>query len=202
MPAAEPKIELREVSLALDGKAVLEQLSLHIPADGVTCDRALRRGKTTLLRLIAGLIRPDAGEITGVPDRPSFLFQEDRLIPWLTARGNVRAVLPPSGGAQADRLLREVGLDADADSYPDALSGGMRRRVALARALAYGGGILLLDEPFKGLDPELMERLGSADSAPEPARARIQPRGAGNGAARRQDASVLRARRSRCWNDR
>ena len=162
MPAAEPKIELREVSLALDGKAVLEQLSLHIPADGVTCLTGPSGcGKTTLLRLIAGLIRPDAGEITGVPDRPSFLFQEDRLIPWLTARGNVRAVLPPSGGAQADRLLREVGLDADADSYPDALSGGMRRRVALARALAYGGGRLLLDEPFKGLDPELMERLAA-----------------------------------------
>lgn len=59
-------------------------------------------------------------------------------------------------GRRRTRLLREVGLDADADSYPDALSGGMRRRVALARALAYGGGILLLDEPFKGLDPELM----------------------------------------------
>ena len=64
MPAAEPKIELREVSLALDGKAVLEQLSLHIPADGVTCLTGPSGcGKTTLLRLIAGLIRPDAGEI-------------------------------------------------------------------------------------------------------------------------------------------
>ena len=93
--------------------------------------------------------------------RPSFLFQEDRLIPWLTARGNVLAVLPTSEQERAGAFLHAVGLGGEEESYPDALSGGMRRRVALARALAYRGGILLLDEPFKGLDPALMEQLAA-----------------------------------------
>lgn len=100
MPAAEPKIELREVSLALDGKAVLEQLSLHIPADGVTClTRALRlRQDDALLPDRRADPAPMRRDHQACRTRPSFLFQEDRLIPWLTARGNVRAVLPPSGG--------------------------------------------------------------------------------------------------------
>ena len=78
MPIAEREIELRGVSLTLDGKAVLSGLNLRPPARGVTCLTGPSGcGKTTLLRLIAGLARPDAGEITGVPERPSFLFQED-----------------------------------------------------------------------------------------------------------------------------
>ena len=141
---------------------VLDQFSLQIPEMGVTAFSGPSGcGKTTLLRLIAGLARPDAGEITGVPERPSFLFQEDRLIPWLTARGNVLAVLPTSEQERAGAFLHAVGLGGEEESYPDALSGGMRRRVALARALAYRGGILLLDEPFKGLDPALMEQLAA-----------------------------------------
>ena len=162
MPIAEREIELRGVSLTLDGKAVLSGLNLRLPARGVTCLTGPSGcGKTTLLRLIAGLARPDAGEITGVPERPSFLFQEDRLIPWLTARGNVLAVLPTAEQERAGAVPARSGPGREAESYPDALSGGMRRRVALARALAYRGGILLLDEPFKGLDPALMEQLAA-----------------------------------------
>ena len=145
MPIAEREIELRGVSLTLDGKAVLSGLNLRLPARGVTCLTGPSGcGKTTLLRLIAGLARPDAGEITGVPERPSFLFQEDRLIPWLTARGNVLAVLPTSEQERAGAFLHAVGLGGEEESYPDALSGGMRRRVALAR-----------------LDPALMEQLAA-----------------------------------------
>jgi ABC-type nitrate/sulfonate/bicarbonate transport system ATPase subunit len=124
-------------------------------------------GKTTLLRLLAGLETPGGGSITGVPDRVAVMFQEDRLLPWLTARQNVAAVLPKGNdgmplesGIDAEWLCR-VALDDALDSYPDQLSGGQRRRVALARALAFRGGLLILDEPFKGFDPELTRRMAA-----------------------------------------
>jgi ABC-type nitrate/sulfonate/bicarbonate transport system ATPase subunit len=118
-------------------------------------------GKTTLLRLIAGLEKPQGGTVTGVPDRIAVLFQEDRLLPWLTARQNVAAVLQGGTESAAADWLNRVELGGELDSYPDNLSGGQKRRVALARALAYGGGLLILDEPFKGFDPALTERMAA-----------------------------------------
>jgi ABC-type nitrate/sulfonate/bicarbonate transport system ATPase subunit len=118
-------------------------------------------GKTTLLRLIAGLEKPQEGVITGVPERVSVMFQEDRLLPWLSARRNIEAVLPPERSGEAAQWLRRVELDDCLDSLPESLSGGQKRRVALARALAFGGGLLILDEPFKGFDPALTERMAA-----------------------------------------
>jgi ABC-type nitrate/sulfonate/bicarbonate transport system ATPase subunit len=116
-------------------------------------------GKTTLLRLLAGFEKPQGGTITGVPERVAVMFQEDRLLPWWTARRNVEAVLPGLDGAEAAVWLRRVELGDCLDSLSDSLSGGQRRRVALARTLGYGGGLLVLDEPFKGFDPALTERM-------------------------------------------
>ncbi len=126
-------------------------------------------GKTTLLRLLAGLEKPSAGTITGVPARVAVLFQEDRLLSWCSARQNVAAVLPPTRGGEADEWLRQVELGEQMDSLPDKLSGGQKRRVALARALAFGGGLLILDEPFKGLDPALTERMAALITAQDTA---------------------------------
>ncbi len=84
------------------------------------------------------------------------LFQEDRLLPWLSAARNVSAVCPM---AEALRQLEAVGLAAAADAMPDELSGGMRRRVALARALAYPARLLILDEPFNGVDAATKQTL-------------------------------------------
>ena len=114
-------------------------------------------GKTTLLHTIAGLLEPDSGEIIGRPERISLMFQDDRLLPWLTALQNIEIVCDDRDRAMY--YLRAVELEKEADSKPGALSGGMRRRVALARALAYESDLLLLDEPFKGMDLPLIKRL-------------------------------------------
>ena len=115
-------------------------------------------GKSTLLRMIAGIDSDYAGSITinGVPAEtapvPGFVFQDPRLLPWLTAVDNIRAAAPKCTQAQAIAGLDRVGLRDAAGLYPYQLSGGMQRRVALERALAVNANLLLLDEPFVSLD--------------------------------------------------
>ena len=118
-------------------------------------------GKTTLARLVLGLEKPDSGSIEA-PERIAVVFQEDRLLPWFSARRNVAAALPRERARDAaliDAVLADVELTDAADKPIRELSGGMQRRVAIARALAYGGELLILDEPLKGLDEELKRRI-------------------------------------------
>ena len=118
------------------------------------------RGKTTLLRLLAGLERADSGEITGLPARISVVFQEDRLCEEFTAVENVKIAAPKRTADEIVALLYDLLLDEEAQSKPvSSLSGGMRRRVAIARALLAEGELLLLDEPFKGLDDATRARV-------------------------------------------
>lgn len=140
-------------------KVVLEDVSLTVPDGAVVCLMAPSgRGKTTLLRCIAGLEMPDSGTVTGVPERLGFVFQEDRLCPQLDAVENVRLV---TGRAMSrpdiEEHLRELGLADCLDQRAAELSGGQRRRVSIARAVCYGPE-LLLDEPFKGLDGAARDR--------------------------------------------
>ncbi len=152
-------IELKNITKSFDGKMVLNRLSLKFPDKGVYAVMAPSGyGKTTLLRLIAGLEKPDNGEIS-VNGKISFVFQESLLFPWLTAKENIMEVAGVSEQV-ALSFLDKMDLSVDANLYPDQLSGGMQRRVALARALARGG-ILLLDEPFNGLDEELKQNIYS-----------------------------------------
>lgn len=111
-------------------------------------------GKTTLLHLIAGLLRQDSGTITGIKRPCSVMFQEDRLLPWLNAKENVALVLENKDDKKASDILRSLGIEPDMELSK--MSGGMKRRVALARALAFESKTLLLDEPFKGLDENLV----------------------------------------------
>ncbi|MCL2562788.1 MAG: ATP-binding cassette domain-containing protein [Oscillospiraceae bacterium] len=153
-------IRLQNIRLNYADKRVLDGLTLDLSANGITCLHGPSGcGKTTLLRLIAGLAVPDSGTVTGLPKKPALLFQEDRLLPHLAAEENIAAVLPKHRIGEARNWLAKVDLAADANLRPRELSGGMRRRIALARALAYGGDFLLLDEPFTGLDTALTKRM-------------------------------------------
>ncbi len=138
---------------------VLDGLSLELPKDAVSVVLGPSGcGKTSLLNILAGIDKDFEGSLDGFDGlRASYAFQEDRLLPWRSARDNVALVLEPRyGREEARRLaldaLRSVGLDNDADKLPGALSGGMRKRVALARAFAFPSELLLMDEPFSALD--------------------------------------------------
>jgi NitT/TauT family transport system ATP-binding protein len=129
-------------------------------------------GKSTFLNVLAGLTPPASGTLSvdGEPvsaarSKLGFVFQGYALFPWRTVRRNVETGLEIRGvkraerRAQAERFLRLVGLLEFADHYPHQLSGGMRQRVAIARVLAYGPEILLMDEPFGALDAQTRETL-------------------------------------------
>ena len=154
-------IELEKVNLVLEELTVMEDFSLTLPASGSVCITGPSGcGKTSLLLLLAGLAQPVSGAVRGLAQRRvSMLFQEDRLLPWLTAAENVALVLPSGRAEEAAPWLELVELQEEAKQLPRELSGGMRRRTALARALAYEGDILLLDEPTNGLDNELARRV-------------------------------------------
>lgn len=117
-------------------------------------------GKTTLLRIVGGLDARYEGRIAwagGAAPRIGTVFQEPRLLPWRTIRQNIALVRPPDP-AEAEALLELLGLAPYADLHPPALSLGMARRAAIARAFAIQPALLLLDEPFVSLDPAMAEQ--------------------------------------------
>ncbi len=116
-------------------------------------------GKTTLLHVLCGLIAPLSGSVEGLEGRRVILqFQDNRLLPWRSVLDNVMLGMPRPDQSEAQALLRRLELDCP-DSLPSKLSGGMQRRVSLARALAFGADVLLLDEPFTGMDEALKGRI-------------------------------------------
>jgi NitT/TauT family transport system ATP-binding protein len=131
-------------------------------------------GKSTLLNAAAGLLRPSTGAVAifgaslaGLNTRAGYLFQQDALMPWKTAFDNVAVALEPQGvpraeaGQRARDWLRRVGLSAFLDRYPHMLSGGQRKRVALAQMLIRDPEILLMDEPFGPLDAQTRQIMGN-----------------------------------------
>ena len=145
-------ISVRNITVCFGEKAVLNRFSLELPAEGITAlSGPSGCGKTTLLRVLAGL-QPVEGGTVVVPERPTLLFQENRLLPWRTVEQHITDVLPRARRGEAPRWLGLAELEGEEKAYPGQLSGGMGRRLALARALACGGGLYLLDEPFTGVD--------------------------------------------------
>ncbi len=172
-------IAVRDVTVSYGAEKqrrdVLRNVDLTIEAGSFTCFLGRSGcGKTTLLNVIAGIVPYTSGSLTldGKPiddasnrKRLGYVFQDHRLLPWRTALGNAAFVLEAWGVARAEReeramrALRLVGLDTFAGSYPHQLSGGMRSRVALARALAIEPDVLLMDEPFGALDAQTRRNL-------------------------------------------
>ena len=154
-------IVVKDLFKSYGGQPVLQNLSLTFRGGEVTCiEGPSGCGKTTLLRLIAGLEAPEGGRIEGVPERIACVFQEDRLCEDFGAVRNVKLVTGREmSEAEIAAHLEEIGL-GDAGNKPvREFSGGMKRRVAIVRAVCYRGDLLILDEPFKGLDEKLRARV-------------------------------------------
>jgi NitT/TauT family transport system ATP-binding protein len=164
-------LELRHVSVSLNDRGrvvpVLDDVSLEIPDRQFLCIAGPSGcGKSTLLRLMMGLIPPTAGTVlsqghpvNGVDLGSAMVFQSFALLPWLTVQANVELGLHARGMEEeparkrAAFYLDKVGLDGYEEAYPGELSGGMKQRAGLARALAVEPDVLFMDEPFAGLDP-------------------------------------------------
>ncbi|MEV0603060.1 ABC transporter ATP-binding protein [Streptomyces sp. NPDC050315] len=138
---------------------VLDDITVDVaPGEFVCLLGASGCGKSTLLNLVAGLDKPTAGSIDVPGSRPALMFQEHALFPWLTAGKNIELALKLRGmpraerRTEAERLLELVRLKGAYGKRVHELSGGMRQRVAMARALAQDSGLLLMDEPFAALD--------------------------------------------------
>ncbi len=171
-----PSIELRDITLALGGRVILENLSLSIPAGKVTAVMGPSgAGKTTIMRLITGQLQPDSGEVQVGDVRVDrlksrelkefrrqlgVLLQNGALFTDLTCFDNVALPLREHTDLSEPLIrrlvllkLQAVGLRGAAELYPREMSGGMNRRVAMARAMALDPDVMLYDEPFAGLDP-------------------------------------------------
>lgn len=146
-------LKLSHVSKSFGDLPVLRDLSLTVnDREIVALIGPSGCGKSTLLHIISGLRKQDSGVIEGADGRLSYMFQTSRLLPWRTVWENIRLVRKDATPEEISTLIDAVGLSGFEDYFPGQLSGGMAKRCALARAFHYGSNLLLMDEPFQGLD--------------------------------------------------
>jgi NitT/TauT family transport system ATP-binding protein len=170
-----PAIEIERLRVAYGPLVALEETSLTVGAcEFVSLLGPSGCGKTTLLKAVAGLVRPTSGEIRVMGGSVEearrqrafgLVFQDPTLLPWRRTEANAQLLAEIIGGrhwdpGRIDELLRAVGLKGFERAYPEALSGGMKQRVAIVRALAFDPQVLLMDEPFAALDALTRDRLG------------------------------------------
>ena len=155
-------LRLEEISVRFGEQRVLDKCSLRLEkGERVALTGPSGCGKTTLARVALSLQNPDSGTVSCGFARIAAVFQEPRLLPWLTAAENVNLVLSDSAWTmeKARAWLARLELGDSAELYPSELSGGMQQRVSIARALAPGPELLIMDEPFKAMDEALRDRV-------------------------------------------
>ncbi|EHK2326977.1 ABC transporter ATP-binding protein [Clostridium perfringens] len=158
-------IKLINIEKNFGNKKIYDKFSLTFEEGKINCILGKSGcGKSTLLNIIANLEEINSGEIIGVPEKIAYVFQEDRLIEWNSIYTNMELPLlkfytKDEREEKIKNILREVELGDCMNSYPKELSGGMRQRANIARALLYNGKLLLMDEPFKSLDKSSKENI-------------------------------------------
>lgn len=158
-------IKLINIEKNFGNKKIYDKFSLNFEEGKINCILGKSGcGKSTLLNIIANLEEINSGEIIGVPEKIAYVFQEDRLIEWNSIYTNMELPLlkfytKDEREEKIKNILREVELEDYINSYPKELSGGMRQRANIARALLYNGELLLMDEPFKSLDKSSKENI-------------------------------------------
>jgi NitT/TauT family transport system ATP-binding protein len=147
---------MNKIEKAFGDYVVLKDFSLDINYKEIVCIIGPSGcGKSTMLNIISGLIQPSKGDFLNKSEKISYVFQEDRLLPWKTVYENILAVNKKASREQMKMLIDKVGLKGFENYHPSQLSGGMRQRCSIARAFNYEAKLLLMDEPFKSLDYNL-----------------------------------------------
>lgn len=147
-------VKLTNVTKQFGMVQAIRDLSVTFPQSGTVAIMGPSGcGKTTILQMLAGLSRPSRGTVQCSATSISYVFQEPRLLPWRTVADNIRLARAKGTSSRTpEQWLAALGLEDCANRYPEELSGGMRQRVAIARALYCESDLLLMDEPFRGLD--------------------------------------------------
>ncbi len=158
--------KLNNISFTYAGKEIFRDFSIDIPEGSISCILGPSGcGKTTLLNLICNILNPIDGEISGFPESSfSYIFQETRILQWRTVYQNIALPLIDKMDAKlvsekTDKFIQLVELSEWKDQYPSKLSGGMKQRIAIARAFAFPSQTILMDEAFQGLDIGLKNKL-------------------------------------------
>ena len=161
-------LRVRDLAVGYGAEPVIEGVDLEVaPGKFVSLVGPSGSGKTSILRAVSGLLTPRSGgiELNGSSDSLGFLFQDDALLPWRTARENValglriRKLPTKAAESEADTWLARLGLEGFGARFPHELSGGQRKRVAIAQILALKPKLLLMDEPFASLDAIVRTRI-------------------------------------------
>ncbi|MCT4542942.1 MAG: ABC transporter ATP-binding protein [Vallitalea sp.] len=149
-------LKLKNIEKAYNELWVLKDLSMEVKKEEIVCIIGPSGcGKSTLLNICSGIIKPTKGIIINNSSNISYVFQEDRLLPWKNVYDNIHIVNEQGSRDECMHLIKMVGLEGFEKHYPIQLSGGMRQRCSIARAFYYNADLLLMDEPLKSLDYSL-----------------------------------------------
>ncbi len=153
-------VKLENINLSFNERNIISDLSLNIDKEEIICIIGPSGcGKTTVLNLISGNLEPSNGSVYRNFNKVSYVFQEDRLLPWENAENNISIVNPGADRSELKKLIKLVDLEGFEKYKPDQLSGGMRQRISIARGFFYPAELLLMDEPLKSLDYSLRMNL-------------------------------------------